>query len=82
MYETVNENSIADMVDTLDAAIWRDPLLGPMFPGAIGDEWTSHLTKMKAFWSSVLLPVAAISWRICPRRNRQVATSVARLFVQ
>lgn len=55
MYETVNKNSIADMVDTFYAAIRQDQLLGPIFDGVIGDNWTAHLKKMKAFWSSVLL---------------------------
>ena len=55
MYETVNENSIADMVDTFYGAIRHDQSLGPIFVGVIGDDWTPHLTKMKAFWSSVLL---------------------------
>lgn len=55
MYETVNENSIADMVDTFYGAIRQDQLLGPTFAAAIGNDWASHLTKMKAFWSSVLL---------------------------
>ena len=55
MYYTVNEDSIADMVDTFYLAIRRDALLGPIFESAIGDHWTPHLAKMKAFWSSVLL---------------------------
>ena len=55
MYQTVSENSIAAMVDTFYGAIRRDQMLGPIFADAIGDEWTPHLAKMKAFWSSVLL---------------------------
>jgi hemoglobin len=55
MYAFVNDNAIGDMVDTFYTAIRHDPLLGPIFVDAIGDEWTAHLTKMKAFWSSVLL---------------------------
>lgn len=55
MYYTVNEESIGDMVDTFYLEIRRDPLLGPIFSSAIGDKWTPHLAKMKAFWSSVLL---------------------------
>ncbi len=55
MYNTVNEDSIADMVDTFYLAVRRDPLLGPIFADAIGDDWTPHLLKMRAFWSSVLL---------------------------
>jgi len=55
MYHTANENSIAAMVDTFYGAIRHDQMLGPIFAGAIGDQWTPHLAKMKAFWSSVLL---------------------------
>jgi hemoglobin len=55
MHQTVNENSIADMVDTFYSTVRQDHLLGPIFYGAIGDDWTGHLTKMKGFWSSVLL---------------------------
>lgn len=55
MYYNVNEESIADMVDTFYLAVRHDSLLGPIFAGAIGDQWTPHLAKMKAFWSSVLL---------------------------
>lgn len=55
MHDTVNENSIADMVDAFYGAIRRDPFLEPIFANAIGDQWEPHLAKMKAFWSSVLL---------------------------
>lgn len=55
MYETINENSIADMVDTFYGSIRQDQLLGPIFDGVIRDNWPTHLAKMKSFWSSVLL---------------------------
>jgi len=55
MYNDVNEDSIADMVDTFYGAIRQDTLLGPIFAGAIGEDWGPHLAKMKAFWSTVLL---------------------------
>lgn len=55
MYYTVDENSIAGMVDTFYGAIRYDRMLGPIFEGEIGDDWGPHLAKMKAFWSSVLL---------------------------
>lgn len=55
MYDTVNENSIAAMVDNFYGAVRRDRLLGPIFADAIGEHWIAHLAKMKAFWSSVLL---------------------------
>ncbi|HLH04562.1 MAG TPA: group III truncated hemoglobin [Bryobacteraceae bacterium] len=55
MYQSVNEDSIAEMVDTFYGAIRQDRVLGPIFDEAIGNEWTPHLAKMKRFWSSVLL---------------------------
>ncbi len=55
MYHTVTEDSISDMVDTFYSRVRQDELLGPIFAGAIGNNWGPHLEKMKAFWSSVLL---------------------------
>ena len=55
MHHTVTEAAIGEIVDTFYSKVRNDDLLGPIFAGAIGDDWTPHLTKMKAFWSSVLL---------------------------
>ncbi|MDQ2843770.1 MAG: group III truncated hemoglobin [Acidobacteriota bacterium] len=51
----MNEESIAEMVDTFYIKIRDDQLLGPIFADTIGDDWEPHLDKMKRFWSSVLL---------------------------
>ena len=55
MYQTVSEDSIAEMVDTFYGKIRDDQLLGPIFAEAIGTDWKPHLQKMKTFWSTVLL---------------------------
>ena len=55
MYHTVTEESIAELVDTFYTRIRDDQLLGPIFAEAIGPDWGPHLSKMKRFWSSVLL---------------------------
>ena len=55
MYNDVNEDSIAAMVDTFYGAVRQDQMLGPIFTGAIGEDWGPHLSKMKAFWATVLL---------------------------
>ena len=55
MHHTVTEAAIGEIVDTFYSKVRNDDLLGPIFAGSIGDDWTPHLTKMKAFWSSVLL---------------------------
>jgi hemoglobin len=59
MYHTVTEGSIAELVDTFYVRIRDDQLLGPIFADAIGADWGSHLSKMKRFWSSVLLATRA-----------------------
>jgi hemoglobin len=51
----VTESIIAELVDDFYGKIRIDPLLGPIFASAIGDNWGPHLHKMKAFWSTVML---------------------------
>jgi hemoglobin len=55
MYQSLNEQCIADLVDAFYGKIRGDQLLGPIFSGAIGSDWGPHLEKMNAFWNSVLL---------------------------
>ena len=52
---TVTEEDIATLVNEFYGKVRYDPLLGPVFAGAIGEEWGPHLAKMRAFWSSVFL---------------------------
>lgn len=51
----VSEDGICRLVDGFYAKVRLDPQLGPIFARAIPDDWQSHLTKMYAFWSSVML---------------------------
>lgn len=55
MYQSVNEDCIAALVDNFYGKIRADELLGPIFMAAIGSDWTLHLERMNAFWASVLL---------------------------
>ena len=56
LFSAIDEANIAVLVDRFYAAIRRDPILGPVFQAAIPpDAWPAHLTKMYAFWSSVML---------------------------
>jgi hemoglobin len=55
-YHTVTEATIHVLVDGFYARVRRDPVLGPIFTGAIAeDAWPAHLERMYAFWSSVML---------------------------
>jgi hemoglobin len=50
----INEALIHRLVHRFYERVRADPLLGPVFEARIRD-WTPHLTRMCAFWSSVLL---------------------------
>lgn len=45
---------IAAVVDEFYARVRRDPVLGPVFDGAVSD-WSDHLQKLAGFWSSLML---------------------------
>lgn len=50
----VTEEMIRDLVHAFYARVRAEPVLGPIFNGAIED-WDEHLEKLCDFWSSVLL---------------------------
>ncbi len=50
----IDDAMIERLVHTFYGAIRQDPLLGPVFEARI-DDWTAHLGRMCAFWSSVTL---------------------------
>jgi len=50
----IDEAMIETQVRTFYDRVRRDPVLGPIFNGAIED-WEAHLAKLCDFWSSVLL---------------------------
>jgi len=51
----MNETVIQELVHRFYGKIRADEMLGPIFDGAIGDRWDSHLATMRMFWSSVML---------------------------
>lgn len=48
-------DDIRRLVDTFYGKVRKDDLIGPIFIGAIGDNWPTHLEKMVRFWQTVLL---------------------------
>ncbi len=65
VHPSITEAQIAHLVDTFYDAVWADPRLGPIFAGRIPDR-PAHLTKMKTFWSSVLLKTGRYHGRPMP----------------
>lgn len=54
----VREADIARLVGGFYALVRRDDLLGPIFARHIGprpEDWSAHLPRMEAFWSTVVL---------------------------
>jgi len=50
----ITEADIALLVPAFYERIRQDPLLSPIFNGAI-QEWPAHLETLETFWSSVML---------------------------
>jgi len=51
----VSEDGIRRLVDAFYVKVRLDPELAPIFARAIPGDWGPHLTRMYAFWSSVML---------------------------
>lgn len=52
--QDINEAQLELLIPRFYARVREDPLIGPVFDGAISD-WDHHLQKLVAFWSSVML---------------------------
>jgi hemoglobin len=50
----IREEDLDRVVRAFYGRVRKDPLLGPIFNGAV-DDWEHHLRKLQAFWSSVML---------------------------
>ena len=50
----ITERQVAALIPQFYARVQADALIGPVFAGAI-DDWPTHLEKLMAFWSSVML---------------------------
>lgn len=53
-FDEITEPAIAQLVDRFYAKARRDPMIGPLFNGAVAD-WDEHLHRLCDFWSSVML---------------------------
>jgi hemoglobin len=50
----ITEAMIRRLVETFYAKVREDELIGPIFNARVAD-WDDHLTKLTAFWASVVL---------------------------
>ena len=61
----ISEEALRDLVGRFYAKVRRDPLIGPVFNGAIHD-WDEHLVRLADFWSSVMLTSGRYKGRPLP----------------
>lgn len=61
-----NLDDIKLLVNTFYAKVQKDDLIGPIFNGIIQDRWEEHLSKMYAFWQTILLDQHTYSGRPFP----------------
>jgi|TARA_R110002072_G_scaffold4706_6_gene32878 hemoglobin len=54
-FDAITEAAIEQLVRRFYGRVLTDQTLGPVFAAAIPGDWEPHLTKMFAFWSSVML---------------------------
>jgi hemoglobin len=64
-HEQLSEHNLKSVVDVFYNRVRADPMLGPVFNGAISD-WPDHLSKLQAFWSSVMLTTGRYKGRPLP----------------
>jgi hemoglobin len=67
--ESITEENLQKLVETFYGKVREDPLIGPVFNGAIED-WPAHLEKLQAFWSSVMLTTGRYKGRPMPAHVR------------
>jgi len=52
--DRITEATLTSLVDRFYAKVRQDPMIGPLFNGAV-DDWPEHLQTLSKFWSSVML---------------------------
>ena len=60
----MNVQSLRELVESFYADVRRDPQLGPLFERVIGPDWTAHLERIHAFWSTVALGTRSFSGNV------------------
>ena len=71
--EAFTEDNLRTLVDTFYARVRQDPLIGPVFDGALSN-WPEHLSKLQAFWSSIMLKTGRYEGRPMPAHIRHASS--------
>lgn len=55
LQQAMSESSIREMVDTFYARVREDEVLSPVFERMLAGKWETHMPRMYAFWTKILL---------------------------
>ena len=77
--QAISEEALGRLVERFYARVRRDPLLGPVFDGAIAD-WPEHLERLQAFWSSVMLTSGRYKGRPLPAHLKHAGAMTPERF--
>jgi len=70
----INDAYIDVLVDTFYDRIKQHNILGPIFDNAMGDNWPTHLARMKDFWASVSMNAGRYSGKPVPAHRQHGAS--------
>lgn len=72
MQLTMDDEGLGHLVDAFYARVRADEELGPIFNDAVSD-WSEHLEKLTAFWSSVMLTSGRYKGQPVPAHMKHLA---------
>jgi hemoglobin len=49
----LTEPLVREVIASFYEQVRQDPVLGPVFYGVLGDDWTAHLNRINLFWLTV-----------------------------
>ncbi|HZG45412.1 MAG TPA: group III truncated hemoglobin [Allosphingosinicella sp.] len=75
----MTEGQIERLVDLFYARVREDATIGPLFNQAV-DDWPEHLTRLRAFWSSVMLTTGRYKGSPIAAHLRHAATIEPAMF--
>ncbi len=70
VHRLIREDDIGRLVETFYGRVRADDRLGPVFENRLKGRWDEHLSKMKLFWSSVLLKTGCCKGKPVPAHTR------------
>lgn len=62
----IDEAFVSLLVESFYTKVRADSDLGPIFDGVIGDNWPTHMNKMKQFWGAIALKTGEYHGRPMP----------------